>query len=76
MRAFVGVTVQSGFERLRRLNSHDVNFWRPSDQGFQAPRPGDPFLFKLHAPRNTIAGGGLPRRGAATDRIAAMDGIQ
>jgi putative restriction endonuclease len=59
MRAFVGVTDQTWFERLRRLNPDDVNFWRPSGQGFRALRPGDPFLFKLHAPWNVIAGGGF-----------------
>lgn len=59
MRAFVGVTGQTWFERLRRLNPDDINFWRPSGQGFRALRPGVPFLFKLHAPWNVIAGGGF-----------------
>jgi putative restriction endonuclease len=38
----------------------EVNFWRPSSkQGFRMLQPGEPFLFKLKAPRNVIAGGGF-----------------
>jgi putative restriction endonuclease len=37
-----------------------VNFWRPrSKDTFRALRPGEPLLFKLHAPRRAIAGMGL-----------------
>lgn len=36
----------------------EVNFWRPSPTaGFSALQSGELFLFKLHAPRNFIAGG-------------------
>jgi putative restriction endonuclease len=36
----------------------EVNFWRPSpDMAFRSLQPGEPLLFKLHAPRNFIAGG-------------------
>jgi putative restriction endonuclease len=59
VKAFVAVTDQQWFEQLRRLEPDDVNFWRPSGRGFAALQPGDPLLFKLHAPRNTIAGGGF-----------------
>jgi putative restriction endonuclease len=59
MKAFVGVTDWNWFRQLRRDEPDDVNFWRPSGQAFRALQPGDPFLFKLHAPRNVIAGGGF-----------------
>jgi putative restriction endonuclease len=59
MKLFVGVTDRDWFLRLRRLQPDDVNFWRPSGRGFQALGPGDPFLFKLHAPWNAIVGGGF-----------------
>ncbi|WP_458388389.1 HNH endonuclease [Sphingomonas sp. F9_3S_D5_B_2] len=37
-----------------------MNFWQPSGAGeFKALRPGDLFLFKLKAPWNAIAGGGV-----------------
>ena len=56
---FVGVTDHQWFQRLRALRPDDVNFWRPSGRGFAALEPGDPFLFKLHAPWNAIVGGGF-----------------
>ena len=59
MKAFVGVTDWNWFSQLRREEPDDVNFWRPSGQLLRALQPGDPFLFKLHAPRNAIAGGGF-----------------
>ncbi len=38
----------------------EINFWRPSSgQAFRMLKPGEPFLFKLKAPRNMIAGGGF-----------------
>jgi putative restriction endonuclease len=36
-----------------------VNFWAPSSTNFRALLEGELFLFKLHAPRNVIAGGGV-----------------
>jgi putative restriction endonuclease len=37
-----------------------VNFWRPSSTAtFKALQWGEPFLFKLHSPRNFIVGGGF-----------------
>jgi putative restriction endonuclease len=59
VKAYVAVTDQQWFEQLRRLEPDDVNFWRPSGRGFAALQPGDPLLFKLHAPKNAIAGGGF-----------------
>jgi putative restriction endonuclease len=37
----------------------EVNFWRPGGQAFRALAPGEPFFFKLKAPRQGIAGFGL-----------------
>lgn len=42
-----------------RPNLSEVNFWAPSASRFRALRPGELFLFKLHAPRNVIVGGGV-----------------
>ena len=61
MRLYVGVTDYDWF-RLHAVKSsvEEVNFWKPSpDARFRALRPGEPFLFKLHSPRNFIAGGGF-----------------
>ena len=45
----------------RSLDSlEDANFWPSSPQAsFKALQPGELFLFKLHAPRNFIVGGGF-----------------
>lgn len=61
MKLFVGVTDGDWFEHLRAIRGLDeVNFWQPSGSStFRALRPGEPFLFKLHSPRNVIAGGGF-----------------
>ena len=40
-------------------NLTEVNFWAPSAANFRALQPGELFLFKLHAPRNFIVGGGI-----------------
>ena len=56
----VAVTDGDWFETLRRQsNLEEVNFWAPSAANFRALRPGELFLFKLHAPRNVIVGGGI-----------------
>src|SRR5208283_2922749 len=54
------VTDDDWFEMLRRQpNLTEVNFWAPSPVNFRALQPGELFLFKLHAPRNVIVGGGI-----------------
>jgi putative restriction endonuclease len=61
MKAFVANTDPEWWAGLRRLGRRfdEVCFWRPSaDVGFRAVRPGEPFLFKLKAPRNEVAGFG------------------
>jgi putative restriction endonuclease len=57
--AFVAVTDYDWYRRLSASPLIDeVNFWRPGGKaGFQALTPGEPFLFKLKAPRNFIVGG-------------------
>lgn len=61
MKAFVGVTDWDWFDLLQRQPGLDeVNFWQPSGSRlFRALQPGELFLFKLHSPRNYIAGGGI-----------------
>jgi len=56
----IAVTDGDWFDMLRRQPSlAEVNFWAPSAANFRALRPGELFLFKLHAPRNMIVGGGI-----------------
>jgi putative restriction endonuclease len=56
----VAVTDENWFELLRQKPDLDeVNFWAPSAANFRALPPGGLFLFKLHAPRNFIVGGGI-----------------
>ena len=56
----VAVTDDDWFELLRGQPSlGEVNFWAPSAAKFRALQPGEMFLFKLHAPRNAIVGGGI-----------------
>ncbi len=56
----VAVTDGGWFETLRRRpDLTEVNFWSPSPRPFRALQPGEHFLFKLHAPRNVIVGGGI-----------------
>jgi hypothetical protein len=58
---YVGITDYDWFRFLSALSGvHEVNFWQPGGRtNFQALRPGELFLFKLHAPRNFIVGGGV-----------------
>ena len=59
VRLVVAVTDGDWFDHLRaRPHLTEVNFWSPSDRTFRALEPGELFLFKLHAPRNFIIGGG------------------
>ncbi len=56
----VAVTDSDWFDALRRRpDLPEVNFWAPSAATFRALQPGELFLFKLHAPRNFIVGGGV-----------------
>ncbi len=56
----VAVTDYDWFQSLKSQGDlAEVNFWAPSGANFRALRPGELFLFKLHSPRNFIAGGGI-----------------
>lgn len=56
----IAVTDDDWFGMLRhRPDITEVNFWAPSAANFRALQPGELFLFKLHAPRNVIVGGGI-----------------
>lgn len=61
MRLFVAVTDYDWFQvHAAQPSVEEVNFWQPSpDSVFRALSPGEPLLFKLHSPRNFIAGGGF-----------------
>lgn len=68
MKLFVANTDGTWFSQLRamalRQPLDEVNFWRPSGASFRALTVGEMFLFKLHAPRSVIAGGGFFSRAA------------
>ena len=61
VRLFVAVTDYHWFQvHAAQASVEEVNFWQPSpDSAFKALSPGEPLLFKLHSPRNFIAGGGF-----------------
>jgi putative restriction endonuclease len=61
MKIFVGVTDYDWFHlHASKEQVDEVNFWRPSPTAnFKVLKYGEPFLFKLHAPRNFIVGGGF-----------------
>jgi len=61
LRFFVGVTDYDWFRFLAsRPGLDEVNFWQPSERRLTATlQPTNLFLFKLHAPRHFIVGGGL-----------------
>jgi putative restriction endonuclease len=60
MRLLVAITDLNWFNYLSELRPDEVNFWQPSASGgFRALSPGEPLLFKLHAPNDFIVGGGF-----------------
>ena len=60
MKLWVGVTDDDWFKYLSARRPDEVNFWQPSGKReFRSLDPGEPFLFKLHSPRNYIVGGGF-----------------
>ncbi|HLO97214.1 MAG TPA: HNH endonuclease [Fimbriimonas sp.] len=59
MKLYLAVTDYDWFRQLQADRPSEVNFWLPSpDQGFKYLDAGQPFLFKLHSPRNFVVGGG------------------
>ncbi len=61
MKGYVGVTDNEWFSFLASQPEIDeVNFWQPGGgSAFRTLAHGEPFLFKLHAPHNYVAGGGF-----------------
>jgi putative restriction endonuclease len=60
MKLYVAVTDYDWFKYLKTLGPDEVNFWQPGgSRRFTTLSPGEPFLFKLHSPRNFIVGGGF-----------------
>lgn len=60
VRLYIGITDRNWFETLAAAPQDEVNFWQPSgNRMFRALRPGELFLFKLHAPQDVIVGGGV-----------------
>ena len=61
MNFFVAVTDYDWFQlHASKSRIEEVNFWRPSAEApFKALKAGELLLFKLHAPRNFIVGGGF-----------------
>ncbi len=59
MRGFIAITDLGWAEHLaRRPQPTEANFWKPSVRRLANLAPGTPFLFKLRAPHNAIAGFG------------------
>ena len=59
MKLWAGVTDNDWYTFLSERGFDEVNFWQPSGQApFTSLPAGTPFLFKLKAPNNHIAGGG------------------
>jgi len=60
MKLFIGITDNDWFDYLSNTPDLDeINFWRPSPDSSVPIQPGELFLFKLHSPKNYIAGGGV-----------------
>jgi putative restriction endonuclease len=61
MRFYVGITDGDWFSYLSSAGPlEEVNFWQPSaSRQFRSLLLGEPFLFKLHSPKNFIVGGGF-----------------
>lgn len=61
VKLYVGITDYDWFKLHSSKETVDeVNFWKPSSQlGFKVLQWGEPFLFKLHSPKNFIVGGGF-----------------
>ncbi len=78
MKAYVGITDFDWFKYLSGLPEIDeVNFWQPGGhQVFRTLSPNEPFLFKLHRPRDYIVGGGLFAHSTILPISLAWDAFQ
>lgn len=60
MKFWLGNTDFKWFNYLRREKREDINFWQPGGKTpFKVLEPGAPFLLRLKAPYNVIAGVGF-----------------
>ena len=60
MKYYIGQTDYDWFDYLSQMAPEDANFWRPGGRThFKVLQPGAPFLLKLKAPYNAIAGVGF-----------------
>lgn len=77
MNLWLAVTDSDWFEFLREQRPDEVNFWQPSGgRGFRVLAPGEPFLFKLHSPKNFVVGGGFFVRHTALPCSLAWQAFQ
>jgi putative restriction endonuclease len=77
MKLWIGVTDKNWFDHLSALSPDEVNFWQPSgSKTFRVLQPGEPFLFKLHAPNNFIVGGGFFVRYSALPASLAWEAFE
>ena len=60
MKLYLGVTDNSWYNYLSRINPDDINFWQPGgNSNFKILDRLEPFLFKLKSPNNVIGGVGF-----------------
>lgn len=60
MKYYIGNTDLDWYNYLRKINPEDINFWQPGGlTHFKAIEKGSPFLLKLKAPINKVAGVGF-----------------
>ncbi|HEY6978927.1 MAG TPA: hypothetical protein VH396_21670, partial [Chitinophagaceae bacterium] len=60
MRFYLGVTDNSWYNYLSKIFPEDINFWQPGGNStFKILQQGEPFLFKLKRPFNSIGGIGF-----------------
>jgi putative restriction endonuclease len=77
MKLYVAVTDYDWFKHLKGLETDEVNFWQPGGSRlFKALVPGEPFLFKLHSPRNFIVGGGFFAHASLLPTSLAWDAFE
>ena len=72
---YIGITDYDWLRFLSALPGADeVNFWQPGGRtNFKALQAGELFLFKMHAPRNFIVGGGVFARADILPTSLAWD---
>src|SRR5688500_6254313 len=60
MKLYLGVTDNNWYNFLAHHRTEDINFWKPGGKrSFKTLSIGEPFLFKLKSPINSIGGIGF-----------------